>query len=107
MKDSRSAAAPAVLARMEAVAADSSFSVRERSNCGRLAAFLGTVLGEHAAAVDCTFARNWSLHGKEFRTTWTAGWCADPRGVGARALPARRARTPRTSPCAVRTGGST
>ena len=48
---------------------------KDRASCGRFVALLDLLFADGALDdVELLFARDWTLDGAPFRTTWTAGW---------------------------------
>jgi len=47
---------------------------KDVANASRLITCLTSLFGANLANVRCLFARDWTINGSKFRTTWTAGW---------------------------------
>eukprot|EP00966_Prymnesium_polylepis_P267572 6181478-Prymnesium_polylepis.1 len=69
--------APEVLAKLKVLFG--SAEAKDVANAVRLHSLLEALFEDGITNVRCLFARDWSLAGKEFRTTWTTGWWLSER----------------------------
>ena len=71
---------PAVIRALEALRDNTQAEPKSVANAARLLVVLQMLFHGCYERVELLFARDWELHGKPFRTTWTAGWGIEQLG---------------------------